>query len=309
MKNYIIYAIILLSTVITSCKQEENANAKEDQVVIVQGNSIQVSTAQFNAEGMKLGEMKTIKFDEEVSCNGYIKASRNGLAKVGTHIPGIVESINYSIGDFVKKGQVLCTLSSTEFISLQENFIITSAKLKVAKRNFERNKELYNQNVGSEKEYNNAESEFKSVMANYNSLKKRLEILKLNTSRIENGKLYSLLPIYSPINGYVANRTIVLGEYIDTQKSIMEIVDNNSLQLVLSIFEKDIAKLKINQKVKFNNIDNNSEFSAEISSIGKTIDEKSKTIQCIAQIENINNYNFVNKSYIDAKIQVNNKMV
>lgn len=305
MKKYTYIILSLITAIISSCSNNE---INESSLInSEESDLIKISQAQFKSEEMEMGDSKTIYFEDEITCNGYINASRNGIAKVSSHIPGIVESINLSIGNRVKKGQILCTLSSNEFISLQENFMIISANLKVARRDFERNKELYRQNVGSEKDFNNAESEYKSVLAKYNSLNTRLTMLKLNVSRIEKGRLYSVLPIYSPINGFVASRDIVLGEFIDNKKGLMEIVNNSSLQLILSVFEKDIRQIKIGQKVKFSSLgDFNDSYTAIVSSVGHTINDDSKTIQCIAQISNIDSLNFVNKTFVNAKILIAN---
>ncbi len=305
MKKYIfiIYSLILA----TSCSNEQvKTQASESEI----NDLIEISEAQFKQAKMELGNPEVMQFDSEVTCNGYVSASANGLAKVNTQLSGIVESINVSIGDYVKKGQVICTLSSNEFISLQENFTVASAKLKVAKKNFERSKELYKENVGSEMEFNNAESEYKTLLANYNSFKTRLKMMKLNVSNIEDGKPYSLLPIYAPINGYITNRTIVLGDFIDAQKGLMEIVDNKKLQLVLSVFGEDLNSLKEGQEVKFTTVGNfDKSFSATLSTVGRAINEETKTIQCIAKIKDLKDYNFVNKTYVEARILVDKKDV
>lgn len=87
----------------------------------------------------------------------------------------------------------------------------------------------------------------------------------------------------------------------------MEIVNNSSLQLILSVFEKDIRQIKIGQKVKFSSLgDFNDSYTAIVSSVGHTINDDSKTIQCIAQISNIDSLNFVNKTFVNAKILIAN---
>jgi cobalt-zinc-cadmium efflux system membrane fusion protein len=309
MKKTIKIILVFVVVAISSCSNQTNEQTQSqvENKEEINNGLFQISEAQFSTEGMELGSVRTMKFKKEITCNGYINASRNGEALVSSHISGLVETINVSIGDKVKKGQILCTLSSNDFISLQEYFTVTSAKLKVAKKSYERNKKLFKQNVGSEKDYNLAESEYKSNLAKFNSLKKRLEMLKLNVSNIERGRLYSFLPIYSPIEGHVASRNIVLGEHVDSSVGLMKIVNNKELQLILSIFEKDVNKLMVGQEVKFSSIgDFSKEFNAKISMVGRTINKESKTIKCVAKIDNVSSLNFVNDSFVNAKIIVGN---
>jgi|LGVF01.1.fsa_nt_gb cobalt-zinc-cadmium efflux system membrane fusion protein len=308
MRKYLFLSYTFLVLLNLSCSNE--TSIENGEVKKVESSFIEISESQFKAENMELGDVQTMNFRKEVACNGYITASRNGIASVNSHITGIVETIDFSIGDYVKKGQVLLSLSSNDFISLQEEFTITASRLKVTKSNYERSKKLFNDKVSSEKEFNEVESEYRSMMARYNSLKKRLEILKLNVGRIERGSLYHSLPIFSPINGYITSRNVVLGQYIDSKERLMEIVNNKKLQLKLSVFEKDVNEIMVGQKVDFSLVDKFDEtYFAKISTVGKAIDEQSKTIQCIAKIDGLDNHDFVNKSFVNAKIVVDNSEV
>ena len=98
-------AIILL---LASCggktadKQTENAPKEE---------SIELTQEQFTASGMELGEPSMQSFRDEVACKGYITAPPNSMARVSTPIPGVVNAIRCKAGDFVRAGQVVCTIS------------------------------------------------------------------------------------------------------------------------------------------------------------------------------------------------------
>jgi len=284
----------------TSKTSEDDANEVD--------HLLQISQKQFESDSMKIGEVSIRNFEDEVQCNGYITSPVNGMAQISTKISGIVETINCSLGDYVKKGQILCVLSTNELIVLQQDFAETSAILKRLKADYERSKALFNEKIGAEKDFIAIESEYKVMMAKYQSLKLRLELLKLNVSKIEEGELYSVFSIIAPINGHITNLNIVLGQFIEPEKNLIEIVDVNKLQLQLSVFENDLKKLNPGQKIKFNSLgEPNTIHYATLSSVGKTINLESKTIQCMAKIKNEDEFSFINHSYIDARIIVNQK--
>ncbi len=294
------FAFILLATGCgKSTKTTEDATAETDQL-------IKITINQFKADSMAFGTLSTQTFEDEVRCNGYITAAANGMAQVGTPIAGIVESVNCSMGIFVKKGQTLCMISGNDLMAMQQEFTETSARLRRLKSDYERSKSLYDEKIGAEKDFIATESEYKATKSKYLSLKLRLELLRLNVAKIEAGDLYASFSVISPINGYITKQNLVLGQFIEQQKLLVEIVDVSQLQIQLSVFEKDIAKLKPGQTVNFSSPgENSSTGKATLVSIGKAVDPDTKTITCIAAIQKAPASNLVNQAYVEASIAVN----
>ncbi len=289
----------------TGCGGAEKTNKNDagDSVSL-----IQITKQQFEAEGMKIGEATMQHFEDEVKCNGYITAPANGMAQISAPLSGILKSINCSNGEFVRKGQTLCMITGNELMMLQLDFAETSAKLKRLKSDYDRSKALYDEKIGAEKDFIAFESDYKSMRSKYQSLKLRLDHLKLDGSKIEAGEPYAAYAVTSPLNGYITSLNMVLGQFTEQQKSIVEIVDVNQLQLQLLIFENDVNKLKSGQTVKFSSLGEPAiVHAANIITIGKTINPESRTIQCIAKIENEDGNDLINGSYVEATIRVAHK--
>ena len=303
-RNYYRFALYLvMGLFMIACAGSTNTEEDESKVP---DDHFQITQQQFESENMKIGEVSMQPFEEMVTCNGYIAAPPNGMAQISTQISGIVENIYCSLGDYVKKGQVLCKLSSTELIVLQQDFAETSANLHRLKADWERSKALYEEKIGAEKDYKAIESAYHVTKAKYQSLKLRLELLDLNTSKIEDGELYATFPIKAPINGYITSQHIVLGQFTEQQKYLMEVVDVNQLQLQLSVFENDMKHIEVGQNIAFKSIgESNSIHYATLTSIGKKINMETKTIKCIAKINKAAEFIFINNSYIEANISVN----
>ena len=307
MRRYdLINALFIMLLFITfGCADTSKTN---EDIISETDHLVQITQKQFASDNMEIGEITIRNFKDEVKCNGYITAPPNGMAQINTQVSGIVETINCFLGDYVKKGDVLCMLSTNELFVLQQNFIETSAILKRLKADYERSRALFNEKIGAEKDLISIESEYEAMMAKHQSLKLRLELLKLNVSKIEAGELYATFPIIAPINGYITSLNIVLGQFSELHKTLIEIVDVNQLQLQLSVFENDIKKLKIGQRIQFNSMgETDSIHYAVLFSTGKTINLESMTIQCLAKIENADKVIFMNHSYIEATIIVNQR--
>jgi cobalt-zinc-cadmium efflux system membrane fusion protein len=282
-----------------SCGSKKSADAGSE----VQEKLITVTRQQFETNKMELGEPLNKTFEEVVRCNGSIVVQPSGVARISTSIPGLVERINCKTGQKVNAGQVLFELTGNDFVELQKDFAETSSQLKRIKSEYERIRSLYNENVVSEKDFIMAESEFKVANAKYSALKIKIRFIGLDDAKIENGSFYDFFSIRSPINGHISEINVSLGQYADQQTNMAEILDMNKLQLKIAVFEKDLSKLNEDQKVSFTLLGNRSEANtATLKSIGKNVDEESKSIMCFAEIDELSGDNFVNNAYVEATI-------
>jgi cobalt-zinc-cadmium efflux system membrane fusion protein len=307
MKLYSLLIAFCFSLLLISggCGDSPNGNT---ETAVESDSLVQITVQQFEADSMETGEVTRRSFEDEIMCNGYIFAPANGIAQISTPISGIVESIRCAMGDYVKKGQVLASISSNELMIIQQEFAETSAKMKRLKLDYERSKSLFEEKIGAEKDFISIESEYKSMVSKYNSLKLRLQLLKLDIIKIEAGDLYAEFPIIAPISGYITNQNMVLGQYIEQQKNLVEIIDVSQLQLQLSVFENEIGNVKTGQAVRFNTMGApNSSYSATITSISKAINPDTKNVVCTAKISSGESLNLINRSYVEAHIAVSQK--
>jgi cobalt-zinc-cadmium efflux system membrane fusion protein len=108
----------------------------------------------------------------------------------------------------------------------------------------------------------------------------------------------------SPIEGFVQKVEIKTGQYVEPQTDLMEIVDTHHVHADLMVFEKDVYKVKVGQKVRFNvQSIPGKELTAEIYSVGKTFEQNPKAIHVHAEIENKEG-NLIPGMYIRGRIQI-----
>ncbi|MCZ4696000.1 efflux RND transporter periplasmic adaptor subunit [Ancylomarina euxinus] len=305
MKENQITILILLVLSLFAC---QNKTIQQDDMGLDNTNLISITKEQFNSDKMEIGTTSLYCFQEEIDCNGFIKAAPEGCAKISTPISGIIKSIKFKSGDFVTKGQVLCEINSNELIDIQQDFIETEVKLKVVKADYDRYLSLFKEKITAEKDFLKIESDFKVLMAKKQALNSKLHILQLDVSRIRDGNLYTALPLKAPISGYIIKQQLMLGQFIEQNQQLIEQVDINKLQLEISIFEKDVNQLELGQTIHFKNIGGGEmNYQAKLISIGKGLDTDSKSILCLASIEKNIKAKLIHGSYIQAKITTNEK--
>ncbi|MBN1253386.1 MAG: efflux RND transporter periplasmic adaptor subunit [Bacteroidales bacterium] len=296
MKSNIFIIIFILSVVFFSCKN------KMDETEMVDTELIEITKAQFESENMEFGEPVLSQFSDLLHFTGTIAPSAYGLAQISLPFSGLVSKIYFKPGQIVNKGTIMFEVSGNEFIDMQKDFAESAAIINRLKTDYERAKELKNENIGTTKDYILAESAYNAEKAKFSALKLKLENIGLDVSKIERGEFYSSFFQKSPINGYVANIFVNIGQYIEPQQNIAEVIDIQSFQLIVSVFEKEISKVKIGQNVEFYSTGNKAEkYLAKISSVGKIISNTTKSIECFAEITNSKS-NFVSNQFVEGEI-------
>lgn len=292
------FTIIFLSILIFlfSCQSKTAEHLEEHNDYIF------ISQEQFLTEEMQIGEPQLMLFPKKVHFSGSITPLSESHVKLGIPVPGIIYSILVDEGEQVKKGQALVEIGGNSFIDMQRDFVEAYVMSKQLKIDYERAQKLFSENISTEKNYILAESSYKIGMAKYYSLKQKLENIGLNTQKIETFDFYSSYALKSPINGYVNQLHVTLGQYFEQQDNIAEIINDKKLQLKLNIFEKYVNLVESGQPVFFHVSGNNDEiFSSHLRYIGKSINLQSKTIQCYADLPKTTR-SFVNKQFVEGDI-------
>ena len=302
MKKISVFYIVAAGILLASCTHKQN----RDEKTVMRDNLIIITREQFETGKMVIGEPAKMLFDEKVRCNGNILVEPSGNAIISTSVAGLVKKINCMAGQKVYAGQILFELSGNEIIELQKDFAETASQLKRFRSEYERVKSLYSEKVVTEKEMVLAESDFKTATAKYSALKMKLKLAGLDDTKIEDGNFYESFSLKSPLDGYVSGINVSIGQHVDPQTPIAETFDVKRLQLRIAVFEKDLGKLEENQKITFNLLANpQKSYLSTLKSIGKNVDNETKTIACYADIDDFKSTNFVNNGYVEAMIITN----
>ena len=295
--------ILAFSFLIFSCKQTktEEPATKSDGLILV-------TKDQFKSSAMEISNPTEQEFNVTIKTSGKIDVPPQNRAKVTAFLGGYVKSTNLLVGDKVTKGQALLTLENTEFLDIQKDYLEVAEQIKYLKSEFERQKTLYDEKITSQKNYLKAESDYRRTKAMYQSLKAKLLLLNINPANVEKGKLTAIVTIYSPISGDIVIMNANVGMHISPSDVILEIVDTNHLHLELSVFEKDILKVKIGQKINFTVPEATKEvFDAEVHLVGKSIEGNDRTINVHGHLDDKIKQRLLTGMFVEAGIVVDSK--
>ena len=312
MKNIIFIATLATSIVFASCngnKKETHGEETEHHDEHENSNMATLTAEQMNSIKIELGSIEKKQLTASLKANGLLRVPNNNKANATALMGGIIKSILVQTGNSVTKGQVIATITNTTFITMQEEFLSTSAKVDLAQMEFERQKTLKEGNAASLKTFQQAEAELKSLKAKKASLQSQLALAGINTTTLSSENIQSVISITSPISGTVSNITVNIGTYADANTSIAEIVDNSQLHLDLYVYEKDLQKLKVGQTIHFTLTNNpGKEYDADVYAISNTFEQNTKAIAVHAMVKG-NKQGLIDGMSITALVSLENATV
>ncbi|NEW79746.1 MAG: efflux RND transporter periplasmic adaptor subunit [Gelidibacter sp.] len=310
---YKISAILLFLAVLGSCqnkttKQDEHSENESEhheessQIVVLQQKQLEVMD-------IELGTAKQINLGDALKVNGQLELPPQNRASVSAIVGGRVQSIAVIEGDYVKKGQVLAQLNNPEFITIQREYLSAKNNIVFLEKDYQRKKELLKDGITSAKSFQQAEAAYNEGKSTLNAAKSMLQLMDISVSGLENGRIIAAVPVVSPINGVVQNIDINIGKFVASEQKMFEIIDNEFLHLGLKVFEKDIEKVKIGQKITFSLTTRPDKiYEAEIFALGKAFDMNTRAVLVHAKIIGTHE-GLLTGMFVEARIVTSSKEV
>jgi len=235
-----------------------------------------------------------------VTLPGVIALNQQRSAQISTLLEGKVISLGADLGDQVRAGQALVVLHAPAFAQAQTALLQAHARRNLARREFDRARELMKDEAIQQREYQRRQSELEAATTDYGLAESQLhsygwghpeiDALVLKAGRAI-GDLSDLveptLRVTSPIAGRVIARDVVIGEHVHPDKLLFTVSDLGTLWATLDAREKDLPSLEVGSKVSVvSEVYPDRRFEGRVSRVGDVVDEKLRTIKVRVEVPN-----------------------
>ena len=176
-------------------------------------------------------------FGESVHASGQIESTKTAM--ISTRVMGFITGITVKVGEAVKQGQLLATISGDDMIAkkAQAKAMVIEAEtaLADAQKDHERFAELFKKESASAKEFENA-------TLHYNSVKSKAEAARQMQKEVE--AMLSYTNLKAPFSGVVTEKYMDAGNMANPGMPILAIEQTGTYQVNASVSESDIAQIK-----------------------------------------------------------------
>ena len=221
--------------------------------------------------------------EDEIRLIGKVTYDQDKVVKIYPMVSGNVQEVKVALGDYVEKGQVLAIVKSSEIVSAENDIVSSEANLAVSEKTLEATEGLFKNGLVSEKENTSALKDVEKAKSEVNKAKTTLSIF---------GGVNSNYIIKSPISGYIVDKSLNPEMQIrpDNSTNIFTISDLKRIWVMADVYETDIAKIKVGEKVNVSTIAYPDKIiEGTIDKIYSVLDPDSKTMKVRIQLSNSEN--------------------
>ena len=294
--------ILILSFILFSC----NSNKKEEtKKVSENSNIVHLSNKQLKNITIEFGFLEKKTLSTLLRLNGQIDVPPQNMISISMPLGGYLKSTKLLPGLHFAKGEIIAVMEDQQYIQLQQDFLITKSKLNYAEKEFIRQKELNQSQASSDKVFQGAETEYKTLRIMQNALAEKLKLIHINPNNLTEKNISKSVNIYAPINGFVSKVNVNIGKYVNPSDVLFELINPSDIHLNLKVFEKDVTKLAIGQKLEaFTNNEISKKHACEIILISKDL-TADHTAEVHCHFEKYDT-NLLPGMYMNAEIELKN---
>jgi cobalt-zinc-cadmium efflux system membrane fusion protein len=277
MTKYIIIAFAFSILISCGSKQEKAAEEK-----IATENSVALTDAQLKNARIETGKIQQRSISSLLKVNGSIDVPPQSMVSISAPLGGYLKATKLLPGMHVSKDESIAVMEDPQYITLQQDYLTAKSQLIFAEEEYKRQEELNKSKAASDKIFQEAKMNHSNQKVLVKALSEKLKLIGINPESLNENNLSRSINIASPIEGYVSHVNMNIGKYVNPSEILFELVNPTDIHLALNIFEKDIDKLFIGQKLTaYTNNNPEKKYPCEIILIGKDLShDRSVEVHC-----------------------------
>jgi membrane fusion protein, heavy metal efflux system len=302
MKNLIYISLLAL---LAACSGNKTQPVSKE---VTAEDRVTLTDAQVKNAGIEMGTPQKIRLNTELKVNGMVDVPPQNIISISFPVGGYLKSTQLLPGMHVSKGEMIAIMEDQALVQLQQDYLIAMTKLNYAQKEYERQKLLNENNVNAEKILQLSESDYHQQLALVKGYSEKLQLIGISPSRLNENSISRSVAILSPINGFVSKVNMNIGRYVNPTDVLFELINPDDLHAALTVFEKDIAKIRPGQKVKVSFVDDpEKQYDCEVILVTRNVDEnRSALVHCHFETKP---QNLLPGMFLNATINISNAEV
>lgn len=215
---------------LAACSHEQAPEADTNKTFVLSDKMLATSR-------MEVAKMEPLR--NELGFYGKITADNNKLIEVFPVVGGNVTKVYVELGDYVKKGQLLATIRSTDVAGFEKEFDDAQNDVTVARNDLKVAEELYEGKLNAERDVVEARGQLDKALSQLNRIQETYKIYS-----IKKGAIYE---VRSPLNGFIIQKDINQDMLLRSDRSdnIFDIAQIDEVWAIANVNESDIEQVKL----------------------------------------------------------------
>jgi cobalt-zinc-cadmium efflux system membrane fusion protein len=217
------------------------------------GDPLQVSANTDLLARLSVADVRHAEVRETLRIPGRVEVDEQRVTRVGAPVTGRVTEIDATVGQVVKRGEVLATLYSTELTGAQLGFLKAYSQKLLAERAASRAKQLLDAEIIGRAELERRQAELVQANAEVSAARGQLKVLGMSEAAAmklaTSGTVDSLSHTVSNIDGTIIERKVTQGQVVQPADTMFIVADLSQLWLVADVPEQSVGAVRVGEGV------------------------------------------------------------
>ena len=269
LKQYVTYGMIassvLLFVTLSGCKSNSEPAPAEKQKFMLPDSL---------AKTIEIDSVANSKVMQSITLTGKIAFNDDNVVKLFPLVSGNIQDIKVRLGDYVKKGQTLAVIRSSEMAGYSNDLVTAETNVSVAKKNLDATKDMYKSGLASARDSLSAEASYEQALA---ALQKAQRVLNLN-----GGSKEGTYQVKTPIDGFVVEKLATNNMAIrpDNSSNLFTISDLKNVWVIANVYESSISLIKPGDSVNVTTLSYpDKTFRGKVDKIMNVLDPTNKVMK------------------------------
>ncbi len=231
-----------------------------------------MNDAQVAASAIAVEAAGPAQIDSTARFPGEIQLNDERTAHVVPRVPGVAETVQVSVGQSVRQGQLLAVFSSPQVSELRSALQMAQRRLDHTRSVLEREKRLWEQRISAEQDYLQAQHAVQEAEIDLQNAQQKLAALGVGGSERSSNRF----ELRAPYAGLVVERNLSIGEAVKEDTPIFTIADMNTVWAEVHIPAADLPLLRVGDRVSLQATAFNAQATGTVAFIGALVGEQTR---------------------------------
>lgn len=204
---------------------------------------------------------------------GEIRLNEDRTAHIVPRVAGIVEQVQVTLGERVKKGQLLAVIASAELSGLRSDALSAERRLAAARVTYAREKRLWEEQISAQQDYQQADTQLREAMIAADNARAKLRALNTTAA----GGSLNRYDLRAPFDGTISEKHLAIGEAVAADARVMMLTDLSSVWAQLALPAQRVDQVRTGQSATVRATGFDSEARGRIAYVGALLGEQTRT--------------------------------
>jgi membrane fusion protein, heavy metal efflux system len=257
-------AILLIALGFSSCK--DNTVPTEEKKGYILPDSL--------LKTIEIDSVSNSRVLNTLTLTGKVDFNEDNVIRIIPPISGQVSEIKVMTGDYVKQGQILAVIKSSDMASYSNDYTTAKSNVDITKKNMEATDDMYKSGLASQRDLLAAQEGYNQALSSFEKAKR---VLNLN-----GGSMSGEYAVKSPISGFVVDRQVNNNMIIrsDNSTGLFTISDLKNVWVMANVYESNISFVKMGDSVNITTLSYPGKiFRGKIDKIMNVLDPSNKVMK------------------------------